>query len=206
MPSAPAADGNERPDDILTVAELGPDGQRTGRTAQLTRAEYEDSLANYPEQARTTVVDNAVPNPARTATPTAPNPPMPEDNDSSRIPGPSESQPMRPWNGLPEPPTPGMTPTPMPDPASDGGVYDPSQANPQQGAQGQMAPANDFAALQAYQPMAAPAAPPMEQPAAVLHAQAAATPPWRLDQSQVDQMRASGVPDSVIFSVPGRAA
>jgi hypothetical protein len=68
-------------------------------------------------------------------------------------------------------------------------------------------PANDFAALQAYQPMPAPQpqANIGQEPAAMLHAQAASTPPWRLDEATVNQMRAAGIPEDVILS-PGRVA
>ncbi len=94
----------------------------------------------------------------------------------------------------------------MPDPANDGGIYDPSQADPAGNAQG-YTPTPDFAALQAYQPVGQPAqAPDIGQPAAVLHAQAASTPPWRIPPDQWAQMQAAGVPDEVLMSIPGRAA
>jgi hypothetical protein len=68
---------------------------------------------------------------------------------------------------------------------------------------------DDFAALKAQgaEP-AAPPAPvasdaPVSEPPVLLHARAAVTPPWRITPALYQRMRAAGVPDSVILSIPG---
>lgn len=175
-PTPQTADGNESPDDILTVAELGPDGQRTGRTVQVTRSEYSTSLANDPSQATTTVVDNAVPNPSRSAAP-----------------------PSTPDYGQP-----GMRVLPQPPEVSPLPAGEQSMASP--------SPASQFAVLAPYRPQQSqPAAPmasgvDMRQSPALLHAQAASKPPWRMSPAEIAQYEAAGVDPEVIYGVPGRAA
>jgi hypothetical protein len=60
-------------------------------------------------------------------------------------------------------------------------------------------------ALQQY-PTAPPAPSANDMPPALLHTQARINPVWRLDEQTVQRMRAAGVPDEVIFGVPGAAA
>jgi len=68
-----------------------------------------------------------------------------------------------------------------------------------------LAPATPMPTLAQTQ-IPTPSASGTDMPTAILHSQAAMTPPWQLSEAQMQQMRAAGVPDSIIWSVPGRAA
>jgi len=159
------------------------------------------------------------PPPAAGTVPTAPNPPMPEDQgDGGRTPIPAQS-------AAPADPDPMITrrkgstvqtmrKSEWEQKARINSFYaygwedEPDATTvstpPQEPPQSQMAPQTDFAALQAYQPAGAQSDM-GQQPAAVLAAEAASIPPWRMTEEQYNRYRAAGVPDEVILS-PGRVA
>jgi hypothetical protein len=95
--------------------------------------------------------------------------------------------------------------------------YAPYNGDPSQGPVGMVPssqPAASYAVLArgptAPSPLAVPPVgnPPPDyavMPYAQMHARAASVPPWRLDPAEIERMAALGVPESVIYGVPGRA-
>lgn len=69
----------------------------------------------------------------------APNGPISSPHLTTNAPAPPAGAPANPPTMV-QPAPAGMGPTPMPDPAQDGAIYDPSQAAPVQNAQGMAAP------------------------------------------------------------------
>lgn len=198
---AQTTSGNEAPDDILTVRD-----PRGGGTVYMTRSNWD---ASPPESRASYTVVNAengaafaartggAPNQATQwdASVTVTPPPMKQEAPPADIP------PVYP-DSYPVTPKGPVWDTPLPSSYGDAQDTPTSRAAPQ--------PYQQFAALNTVAaPMTAPTPLSMTPsalsqglPPAVLHAQAAATPPWRLDDTTIAQMQAAGVPDDVIWSVP----
>lgn len=153
------------------------------------------ATAARPDQTQVgTQIDNAIMPPAATPDPSLMKP------EASGV-QPNVAAPFTPPNG-------GVLPAPVP-PVPIAPFQD-EQREPSPlptGEVTQVAPSPYPAIMAAYQPPPAPMQPaqPIMSPA-VLHAQAASKPPWAMSEDEYNAYKAAGVPDDVIFSVPGRSA
>jgi hypothetical protein len=197
-PPVTQADGNEKPDDILSVR------NDNGEVRTVTRGAWNEQTQRNPYLLTQTQVVNAESAdayaarsggwraPASGLTDAAPAPTAPPPTAPAPVPtvNPQTGEPT----GLPQAPAP---PAPAPDPA----------------APVQMAPAEQFPVLASFnqsRPAQPPAFTPQQpsgpMPPAILQTKAATTPPWRLRPDEIEEMRAAGVPDDLIWSTPGRVA
>lgn len=108
-----------------------------------------------------------------------------------------------PADQMPPPPTPSPSPPVRDDWNTNPGPSPVSEAAPPMNDWAVMAQAPGLSNTPAFSPT--PTATP-EPTYAMLHSQAASTPPWRLTEDQVNQMRMAGVPEEAIWSVPGRSS
>lgn len=222
------ADGNERPDDIITLA--GPDGrviwQRRSdwdahpsswhNTYRVVNAEPASAYIENPDGLLVRRSDGTSPgNGMRREAGTGIAPPVPAPGTPPAPYGKPAADPSFTSTPAPNPggsvlPDPQL-PVPIPYPTSTGLQ---SSTAPQPTGQG------DYAVLN--QPMTSPTSPlqasvsaapsggdyavlsqPMQQPD--LYQQAAAKPVWQMSEDEYNQYRAAGIPDSVIMSLPGAA-
>lgn len=101
----------------------------------------------------------------------------------------------------------GATPTPPAD--LETGTTPPYNDDPSKGPVGTTLPGDDFAIMKTLPspaPVFAPPPPAVGDHPMLLMDRAQTTPPWRLDPSEIERMRAAGIPDATIFAVPGVAA